>query len=57
MDFQSLMILSAAAYILPVLAVHAVKALGKAHPRKVATYPADPIDHNFDSMWEVASRR
>ena len=23
---------------------------------KVA-HPADPIDHNFDSMWEAANRR
>ena len=45
-------------YVLPVLFAFAIHEYGR--PRKVrapVTHPADPVDHNFDSMWEAARHR
>lgn len=44
-----------ALYVLPVLFAYALHG-AKGHPAPVA-HPADPVDHNFDSMWEAANRR
>jgi len=47
--------LLAALYVLPVLFAHFChEAKGRPAP---VVHPADPVDHNFDDMWEAASRR
>lgn len=45
-----------ACYALTICLAHAVHAAGRAHGKAPTTPTADEIDHNFDSMWESASR-
>ena len=52
MNFQLTMILAAVAYLVPVLIFEARNDYRRAHPPS----QGDEVDHNFDSMWEAASR-
>lgn len=41
----------------PILLANACHEIGQREKRAPVVHPADPIDHNFDSMWEAANRR
>lgn len=54
MEFLTLIVLFVAA---PILLANACHEAGQREKRAPVAPVVDPIDHNFDSMWEAANRR